>query len=189
MLHDFVKTEKHPSKIFKEITIKDKEIREACKNHHNGKESKNTLLPIVKYYDQLAAYMSRRSLYKTKGRYDVENGKIDFKKLANEIEERQDTAFRLYHYIYHSTELNRIVESMTYGKKSLRNHLLLMVNLAINSYYNKWLIIERGKIKLDKEIPTPVTRKEVPECTKDVGIHPISNMSNTDSREYIQFND
>ncbi|MHA1840382.1 MAG: hypothetical protein ACTSYW_00260, partial [Candidatus Heimdallarchaeota archaeon] len=36
MLHDFVKTEIHPSKIFQEITIEDEEIREACLNHHNG---------------------------------------------------------------------------------------------------------------------------------------------------------
>ncbi len=139
MLHDFVKTEKHPSKIFKEITIEDKEIREACLNHHNGTKGNNTLLPLVKYFDQMAACICRKSVYKTKGRYDYENGLIDFTRITKEIEERQHSAYKLYNYIYQSKELKRIVESMTFGGKSLRIHLLLMVNLAINSYYNKWL--------------------------------------------------
>ncbi len=146
MLHDFVKTEKHPSKIFKEITIKNEEIREACLNHHNGEKSENYLLPIIKHYDQLAAYITRRKPYKMLTRYDFNNGKINFKKVVYEIEERQYSAFKLYNYIYHSLELKRIVESMTYGYNNLRNHLLLMVNLAINDYYQGKIIIAKGKI-------------------------------------------
>lgn len=184
MLHDFVKTEKHSSKIFAEINIEDEEIKEACKNHHNGAESKNKLLPIVKYYDQLAAYLSRKNVYKINGRYDHENGTIDFGKLAREIEERQHSVFRLYHYIYHSKELNRIVESMTYGKKSLRNHLLLMVNLAINSHYNGWLEVKKGKIILNKEISTSVDEKENLDTTRDAEMHPTYNMSNAKSESY-----
>ncbi|MHA1353714.1 MAG: hypothetical protein ACTSR1_00880 [Candidatus Heimdallarchaeota archaeon] len=103
MLHDFVKTEIHPSKIFQEITIEDEEIREACLNHHNGQ-------------------------------------------LVKEIEERQHSAYKLYNYIYNSQELTRIVESMTYGYNSLRNHLLLMVNLAINNYHQGKIVITKGKI-------------------------------------------
>jgi len=146
MLHDFVRTERHPSKIFKEITIEDEEIREACLNHHNGEESKNNILPIVRYYDYLASYITRKKIFKTMTRYDAQNGKIQFKELAKEIEERQQSAYKLYNYIYHSKELKRIVESMTYGYNSLRNHLLLMVNLAINNYHQGKIVITKGKI-------------------------------------------
>lgn len=38
MLHDFVHTEKHPSKIFQQIIIEDEVVRDACLNHHNGVE-------------------------------------------------------------------------------------------------------------------------------------------------------
>jgi len=148
MLHDFVKTEKHPSKIFQEITIEDEEIREACLNHHNGEESKNNLLPIIKYYDQLASYITRKKPYQTLTRYDYQNGEIVFEQLAREIEERQKSAYKLYNYIYHSKELTRVVEAMTYGHNSLRNHLLLMVNLAINDYYQGKVVITERKITI-----------------------------------------
>ncbi len=164
MLHDFVKTEKHPSKIFQEITIEDEEIREACLNHHNRENSKNNLLPIVKYYDHLASYITRRKPYKTLTRYDFNNGKIDFKKLVIDIEEKQNSIYKLYNYIYQSKELGRIVESMTYGCNSLRNHLLLMVNLAINNYHQRKIVIVKGKIinrnidqKTQKEISSSAT--------------------------------
>ncbi|NHJ86812.1 MAG: hypothetical protein FK734_15225 [Asgard group archaeon] len=146
MLHDFVKTEKHPSKIFKEITIKDEEIKEACLNHHNGEERKNQLLPLVKYYDHLAALITRKKPYQTLTRYDYLNGEISFEKLREEIEERQHSAYKLYNYIYNSEELKRIVESMTYSYSSLRNHLLLMVNLAINDYLRGKIVITKGEI-------------------------------------------
>ncbi|HUU77604.1 MAG TPA: hypothetical protein VMX55_04610 [candidate division Zixibacteria bacterium] len=146
MLHDFVKTERHPSKIFKEITIEDEEIREACLNHHNGEESKNDLLPIVKYYDHLASHITRKKPFKTLTRFDCQNGDIKFEELAKEIEQKQNSAYKLYNYIYNSRELTRIVESMTYGYNSLRNHLLLMVNLTINDYYQGKIVIGKGKI-------------------------------------------
>ncbi len=146
MLHDFVHTEKHPSKIFKEITINDVEIRTACLNHHNGTTNENILLPLIRYYDGLASYITRKKPFKTLTRYDYQNGKIAFEQLAEEIEERQDSAYKLYNYIYYSKELKRIVESMTYGQNSLRNHLLLMVNLAINDYLSRKIIIANGAI-------------------------------------------
>ena len=74
-------------------------------------------------------------------RYDYENGKIDFERLQKDIEERQGSAYRLYHYIYRSKELARIVKAMGYKRSSLRNHLLLMVNLAINYFINGNLVI------------------------------------------------
>lgn len=91
-----MKTEKHPSKNFVEITIEDEEIKDVCKNHHSGEESANKLLPIVKYFDQLAAYISRKNVLRKNGRYDYENSKINFQKLAKDIEERQHSA-KLYY--------------------------------------------------------------------------------------------
>ncbi len=178
MLHDFVETEKHPSKIFKEISIKDEEIREACLKHHNVGYCKNILLPLVRYYDHLAAYMNRKSVHIRNCRYDYENGKIDFEKLANDIEERQQSAYKLYNFIYYSKELSRTVEAMKFGKTSLRDHLLLMANLAIHGYCNRWLIMENGKIELEKKISSSVTRKDELECAKDVEMHLLSSMSN-----------
>ncbi len=95
MLRDFVHTEKHPSEIFKEIIIKDAEIRNACLNHHNGTTTENKLLPLIRYYDGLASYITRKKPFKTLTRYDYQNGKIAFKQLAEEIEKRQDSAYKL----------------------------------------------------------------------------------------------
>ncbi len=151
MLHDFVHTERHQSKIYQEVPIEDEEIRNACLYHHNGEESNNKLLPIVKYYDHLASYISRKRPLKTKSRYDFKNGRIDFKQLVKEIELRQQSAFKLYNYIYQSKELTQVVEAMTYGKNNLRNHLLVMVNLAINDYLKKKLTIKKGKITIERK--------------------------------------
>ncbi len=83
---------------------------------------------------------------KTQTRYDFENGEIDFKQLAKEIEKRSHSAYKLYNFIYHSTELKRTVEAMDFKKSSLRNHLLLMVNLAINGYHMGTLNIMNDRI-------------------------------------------
>jgi len=171
MLHDFVQTERHPSKIYQEINIENEEIREACKNHHNGEENENWLHPLVKYYDQLASRLSRKKPFKTQARYDYNNGTINFEKLTREIEEIQHSPYKLYNYIYHSKELKRIVESMEYGRKSLRNHLLLMVNLAINSYYNKWMIKEKGKLRMIRENSASVKESGEHRNTKDAEKH------------------
>ena len=148
MLHDYVHTEKHPSKIYQEITIEDAEIREACLNHHSIKQNGNELIRLIKSYDSIASSITRRKGYKTNTRYDITQGEIDFSKLKEEIEEKQHSAYKLYRFIYNSDEMKRIVETMSCGKSSLRTHLLLMVNLAINEYYNKKLKIQKGKISL-----------------------------------------
>jgi len=165
MLHDFIKTEKHHSKIYQEVEIINEEIRKACKNHHNTRIENNDIQPIIKYYDGLASYITRKKPLKTNSRYDKENGKINFEKLAKEIEERQHSVHRLYDYIFKSEELKRIVEAMSYGKNNLRNHLLLMVNLAINGYYNKTLKIKKGKLSLS------VSKREELLTTKDAERH------------------
>jgi hypothetical protein len=178
MLHDFVHTEKHPSKIFQQITIEDVEIREACLNHHNSKKLNNRLHHAIQYYDSLASYISRRKPHKTVSRYDKINGRIDFKRLAEEIERVQHSAYKLYNYIHHSKELTRTVESFEYGKNPLRNHLLLMVNLAINDYYDKKLVIKKGKIIIERkdykeEISTTTSEREELVTVKDAEMHSI----------------
>ena len=179
MLHDFVHTKRHISKIFREVEINDEEIRKACKNHHELKKSKNKLQPIVRYFDQIAAYMDRRTCYLTKGRYDIENGKIDFCKLAKEIEKRQHSAYKLYDYIINSKVLDRIVVSLRYGKNSLKSHLILMVNLAITSYHNKWLKISKEKINLVRKISTSIDEEDEDlDTISDAEMHRITIMSN-----------
>ncbi|MBD3189117.1 MAG: hypothetical protein GF308_00655 [Candidatus Heimdallarchaeota archaeon] len=73
--------------------------------------------------------------------------KIDFKGLVREIEERQHSAYKLYQFVYQSKALTRLVKSMDY-KGSLRNHFLLMVNLAINDYLRGKLRIKNGTFQL-----------------------------------------
>ncbi len=148
MLHDFVHTEKHNSKIFQQIDIVDEEVREACLNHHNGEGSTNMLLPIVQYYDRLASYITRKKPYQTTFRYDKSKGKIDFQQLKKDIEVNQVNHLKLYNYLLLSDNLERIVESFQYGKNYLKNHLLLMVNLAINDFYNGKLVIHNEIISL-----------------------------------------
>jgi len=148
MLHDFVDNELHPSKIYHSITIEDEKIRDACVNHHNGEESTNKLLLLVKHYDRLASRLFRKKKVNVHQRYNKGNQKIDLQKLVQELEEKQYSAYKLYNYIYNSNDLNRIVESLRFGENNLRNHLLVMVNLAINDYYWKKLIITKGIISL-----------------------------------------
>ncbi|MHA1126280.1 MAG: hypothetical protein ACTSQX_11705 [Candidatus Heimdallarchaeota archaeon] len=148
MLHDFVDNKLHPSKIYHSITIEDEEMRDACVDHHNGEESTNKLLPLVKHYDKLASRLFRKKKVNVHQRYNKGNQKIDLQKLVQELEEKQYSAYKLYNYIYNSNDLNRIVESLRFGENNLRNHLLVMVNLAINDYYWKKLIITKGIISL-----------------------------------------
>ncbi|MBN1328569.1 MAG: hypothetical protein JXA54_03760 [Candidatus Heimdallarchaeota archaeon] len=179
MLHDFVCTEKHPSKIYYEITIEDEEIREACQNHHNGYAIANQFVPLIKRYDAIASFITRKKALKTISRYDKENGVINFQELAKEIEVRRESAYKLYTFIYHSNALTRIIESMNYQKTSLRTHLLIMVNKAINEYYMGTLKIVNDKIII-KEISESVRKKENPSSTKDAEMHLFPVMSNAD---------
>lgn len=184
MLHDFVHTEKHQSKIYQQITIEDEEIRDACFNHHNGEESKNKLLPLVKHYDRLASFVCRKKPFKAISRYNWEKGEIDFKRLANELEQIQHSTYKLYQYIYHSKELKRVVESMEYGRNSLRNHLLMMVNLVINDFCANKITITNGKIttkrnnNLEKISISTSESEENHDTVKDAKMHRSLTMSN-----------
>jgi len=152
------------------------------------------LLPIVKYYDHLASYISRKRPLKTKARYDFKNGRIDFKQLVKEIELKQQSAFKLYNYIYQSKELTRVVEAMTYGKNNLRNHLLVMVNLAINDYLKKKLTIKKGKITIKRKnykgkVSLSASKREELVTAKDAEMHSSLTMNNADLREHNQLED
>ncbi|MBK5114313.1 MAG: hypothetical protein KGD59_11835 [Candidatus Heimdallarchaeota archaeon] len=91
--------------------------------------------------------MSRKKPSQTTYRYDKWNGEINFEELKKEIEARQNCPVKLYSFIHHSQDLRRIVESLHYSRSNLRNHLLLMVNLTINDFYDKRIEVMNGKIK------------------------------------------
>jgi len=61
--------------------------------------------------------------------------KINFKKLAEEIKEVSETnIWNLYKYIYKSNEFGLLNESMNYGHTTLKNHLLIIVNLIVQDF-------------------------------------------------------
>ncbi len=175
MLHDFVHTEKHNSKIFQQIDIEDEEIREACLHHHTSLSRENPYHSLIQYYDGFASYITRKKPFKTIFRYNKLDGSIDFKQLKKEIEGQQNSHIKLYSYIHCSQELNRIVESMLYGKSTLQNHLLIMVNLAINDYYDNKLKINKGIISLS------ASRREELNTAMDAEMHSFTDHDTVNS--------
>jgi hypothetical protein len=135
LLHDFVHTEKHNSKIYAEVTIADGLVYELTKNHHNYEldDRQIPLLPTLQYYDQLSSSISRKFRWMASSRYRVsELDTIDFNALKHELETRQYSLYALYSYVYNSHTLNNINEALSFGFSSLKNHLLLMVNLYLD---------------------------------------------------------
>jgi len=126
----------------------DPRFRDACLNHHNGDESTNKLLPLVKYYDRLASMISRKKKVNVHQRYDKGAHKINFQQLVQDLEQKQYSAYNLYNYIYNSNNLSRIVKSLQYGQNTIKNHILVMVNLAINDFCNSKLKVTKGIISL-----------------------------------------
>ena len=135
LLHDFVNTELHPSKIYAEVTIIDEDVYKLVKNHHeyNMDEKELSLLSTLQYYDRLSSSISRKFKWSAISRYRVtELEKIDFNLLKREIESCQHSPYALYTYVRKSQVLNKINESLIFGFSALKNHLLLMANLYIN---------------------------------------------------------
>lgn len=135
LLHDFVNTERHPSKIYTEVKISDDYICQLVKNHHNYEidDRELPLLSTLQYYDRFSSSISRKFRFSAPSRYRVtETTKIHFDTLKKEIETRQYSLYALYSYIYKSQTLNQINEALKFGFSSLKNHLLLMVNLYID---------------------------------------------------------
>jgi len=138
LLHDFVHTERHPSKIYNEINITDEEIYKLVKNHHNYKmdERELPLLSTLQYYDRFSASISRKFRWFASSRYraDIQE-EIDFDALKNELESRQHSLYALYTFIRKNQVLDKINEALPFGFSSLKNHLLLMANLYIDDLY------------------------------------------------------
>ena len=135
LLHDFVNTERHPSKIYTEVIISYEEIYKLAKNHHNYTmyERELPLLSNLQYYNRLSSSISRKFRWSATSRYRVtELEKIDFNALKKEIELRQYSLYALYTFIRNSQVLDKINEALMFGFSSLKNHLLLMVNLYLN---------------------------------------------------------
>ena len=157
LLHDFVHTEKHESKIYQEVEINNRLIREACKNHHNGENSNNWLIPIIKKYDGKAAFLNRRIPRREERRYDYENGEIDCKEIAKIITEKQNNIYELYNYVYYDKTFDRFFETIDFTNNKLRNHLLLMTNLLINDFKKGKLAVQNNKLVI---VSTSAKEKE-----------------------------
>ena len=135
LLHDCVHTERHISKIYHEVDIHEEYVYQLTKNHHNYEmdDRELPLLTTIQYYDRLSSSISRKFRFSATSRYRVsEIEKIDFHTLAHDLENRQYSLYALYSYIYKSQELKKVNEALAYGFSSLKNHMLLMVNLYIN---------------------------------------------------------
>lgn len=77
------------------------------------------------------ANWNSRILYSSRYRA-TELEKIDFDGLKKEIESRQHSIYALYTYMRKSEVLNKINEALAFGFSSLKDHLLLMVNLYLD---------------------------------------------------------
>ena len=159
LLHDFVHTEKHDSKIYQEVEIENKLIQEACKRHHenSNEENDNWLIPIIKKYDGIASFLTRRIPRVEERRYDYENGEINCKVVADLITEKQKSVHALYNYICYDKTFARFYETITYANNKLREHLLLAVNLLINDFKKGVILVENKKVKL---VSKPTRDKE-----------------------------
>jgi len=110
-------------------------VHQLVKNHHNYEidDKELPLLSTIQYYDRFSSSISRKFRWTATSRYRVsEIEKIDFQALTRDIEKRQYSLYALYAYTRKSQELNKVNEALAYGFSSLKNHLLLMVNLYIN---------------------------------------------------------
>jgi hypothetical protein len=135
LLHDFVNTERHSSKIYTEVTIVDEELYDLVKNHHNYDmdDRELPLLSLLQYYDRLSAAISRKFRWTAFSRYSAaETETIDFDALKREIELCQYSPYALYTFVKQCQDLDKVNESFKFGFSPLKNHLLLLVNLYLD---------------------------------------------------------
>lgn len=139
LLHDLVNTSYHPSKIYVEIPLKNKRLLNRLKRHHD--KTKDSLIQRFQKYDRIASIISRKTKSPKNNRYNWNYNwirkKIDFETLAERIAQLVNNVYKLYDFIYNNKELESIVESMTFGHSSLKEHLLLCANLALNEMKNE----------------------------------------------------
>ncbi len=133
ILHDFFQTSKHRSKIYVEPPITDQILRERCQQHHDHTD--DPVIEKFRKYDHLSALITRKHRSPRLSRYNWKSSrKINFKQLAQEIAEVSTSVYKLYRYIYESKDLELLNESLEFGHSSLRQHLLILINLIVNDY-------------------------------------------------------
>ncbi|MFX1521846.1 MAG: hypothetical protein ACFFCD_18225 [Promethearchaeota archaeon] len=135
LLHDFVHTERHPSKIYIEVNLVEEDVHNLVKNHHNYDMDirELPLLSLLQYYDRLSASISRKFRWTTFSRYRAaENETVDFNVIKRETELRQYSPYALYTFVKQCQDLDKVNEALTFGFSSLKNHLLLLVNLYLD---------------------------------------------------------
>ncbi|MFX1534530.1 MAG: hypothetical protein ACFFDI_09945 [Promethearchaeota archaeon] len=133
LLHDFVPTEKHESKIYNEIKLTDKELVEILKSHH--KKTDDPLVQQLQKYDRIASIITRKVRSPRPDRYNWRaKTKVNFEVLAQEIAEASTNVWKLYDYVYKSKKLDMLNESLQYGHTSLRYHILLTANLLVQNF-------------------------------------------------------
>ncbi len=136
LLHDFCHTPNHQSKIYIEPIIEDLEFIKLLRHHHERTD--NTLVNTIQHYDRLAAQITRKIRSPVTSRYNWRANKklktIDFHQLAQEISEVSSNIWKLYRYIFNSSELSLLNESLHHGHSSLRNHLLVIANIIVQDF-------------------------------------------------------
>ena len=136
LLHDFVHTEKHKSKIYKEIELKDEKLVKLLQSHHE--QTDNPKIQQIQKYDRIASIITRKVKSHRPDRYNWRaKAKVDFETLVQEITEASKNVWKLYQYIYNSKKLDILNESLNYGHTSLRYHLLIMTNLLVQSFQHR----------------------------------------------------
>lgn len=130
LLHDFVNTPKHKSKIYIEPNL---DGIAYLRNHHD--KTDDSFIQLFQKYDHLAAIITRKIRSPRTNRYNwSSNSNINFEKLVKEIKEVASNTWKLYDYIYQSKELEQLNESLQHGHTSLRNHLLVVANLIVQDF-------------------------------------------------------
>ncbi len=146
LLHDFFHTQKHKSKIFYELELKDSALVDVLRRSHDKTKPADPVLLTMARFDQFAAILGRTRYAPVKGRYNLpaqqRNQRLaERQQLMREISQvvNESSVYELYRYIYASEELDWLVESRDYGFSSLRTHLLIGANLIVHSYQKGFL--------------------------------------------------
>lgn len=133
LLHDFVHTPRHKSKIYIEPLFDDGEFITLLRQHHDN--SNNVLIQTFQKYDRIAASITRKIRSPRTTRYNwYSTQNIDFTELCRNIKEVVPNIWKLYKYIYESKALTCISEALEYGHTSLRDHLLIIANLIVQDF-------------------------------------------------------
>ena len=165
LLHDFVNNHRHKSKIYVEPFF---ENNQNLAKHHDFKPEKD-LIQKFQRYDRKAAMISRKIRSPRTNRYRWSAiGKINFRNLANELEEvSKNSVWKLYEYVYQSKELDSLNESFQYGHSSLRYHLILIANLIVQDFLRKRFF---KKEKILKKVNTNKCQNSVALLMKREGV-------------------